>query len=93
MRSHLIMNAHRLTTFSDIKAEGTNVKQAQSADGRDGRRNGCRLVVERIAPRSFQRFWKGHEFQGCLLVLREKGTPSVRVPQETERWWQEKVEG
>ena len=31
MRTHLIMNAHRLTTFSGIKAEVTNVKQAQSA--------------------------------------------------------------
>ena len=31
MRTHLIMNAHRLTTFPDIKAEVTNVKQAQSA--------------------------------------------------------------
>ena len=31
MRTHLIMNSHRLTTFQDIKTEVTNVKQAQSA--------------------------------------------------------------
>ena len=31
MRTHLIMNAHSLTTFQDIKAEMTNVKQAHSA--------------------------------------------------------------
>ena len=31
MSTHLIMKAHRLTTFLDIKAEVTNVKQAQSA--------------------------------------------------------------
>ena len=29
-RTHFIMSAHRLTTFLDIKAEVTNVKQAQS---------------------------------------------------------------
>ena len=31
MRTHLIMNAHTLTTFRDIKAEVSNVKQDQSA--------------------------------------------------------------
>ena len=31
MRTHLIMNSHRLATFQDIKTEVTNVKQAQSA--------------------------------------------------------------
>ena len=31
MRTHLILNAHRLTTFPDIKAEVTNVKHAQCA--------------------------------------------------------------
>ena len=31
MRTHLNMNAYRLTTFRDMKAELTNVKQAQSA--------------------------------------------------------------
>ena len=31
MRTHLIMNAHRLPTFWSSKAEATNVKQAQSA--------------------------------------------------------------
>ena len=31
MRTHLIMNAHRLTAFPDIKAEVTNVEQAQRA--------------------------------------------------------------
>ena len=32
MSTHLIMNAHRLTTFLDVNAEVTNVKQAQSAE-------------------------------------------------------------
>ena len=31
MRTHLIMNSHRLATFQDIKTEVTNVKQAQTA--------------------------------------------------------------
>ena len=31
MRTHLIMNSHRLATHQDIKTEVTNVKQAQSA--------------------------------------------------------------
>ena len=31
MRTHFIMNAHRLTTLPDIKAEVANVKQAESA--------------------------------------------------------------
>ena len=31
MRTHLIMNAHSLTTFPDITAEVTNVEQAQRA--------------------------------------------------------------
>ena len=31
VRTHLIMNSHRLATFQDIKTEVTNVKQAQSA--------------------------------------------------------------
>ena len=31
MRTHLIMNSHRLATFQDIKTEVTDVKQAQSA--------------------------------------------------------------
>ena len=31
MRTHLIMNSHRLTTLKDIKTEVTNGKQAQSA--------------------------------------------------------------
>ena len=31
MRTHLIMNSHRLATFQDINTNVTNVKQAQSA--------------------------------------------------------------
>ena len=31
MRTHLIMNSHRLAIFQDIKTEVTNVKQAQRA--------------------------------------------------------------
>ena len=31
MKKHLIMNAHKLTTFPDIEAEVTNLKQAQRA--------------------------------------------------------------
>ena len=31
MRTHLIMNSHRLATFQDVKTEVTNVKQVQSA--------------------------------------------------------------
>ena len=31
MRTHLIMNSHRLATFQDIKTEVTNIKQAESA--------------------------------------------------------------
>ena len=31
MRTHLIMNSRRLTTFQDSKSEVTNVEQAQSA--------------------------------------------------------------
>ena len=62
MRMHLVMNAHRLTTFPDIKAEVTNVKQAQSAVMTKAVRcDGCGLVLKGIAQRSFQRCWKGQE--------------------------------
>ena len=53
-RTHLIMNAHRLTTFPDIKAEVTTVKQAQSAImTKAGRCDGSGLVLEGLAQRSF----------------------------------------
>ena len=54
MRTHLIMNAHRLTTFLDVNAEVTNVKQAQKCGNDKGRRcDGCGLVLEGIAQKSF----------------------------------------
>ena len=78
----------------DIKAEVTNVKQAQSAVmAMTGNAMDVDSFLKGIALRSFQRFWKGQELRVYLLVLREKRTPSVRVPQETERWWERKVEG
>ena len=61
---------------------------SKCGDDEDGRRDGCELVVERIAQRSFQRYWKEQRLRGRVLVLREKRPPSVRVPQETRGWWQ-----
>ena len=81
-RTHLIMNARRSRHQSRSDDCQTSAK---CGDGKDGKRNGCRLVLEGTALWSFQRFWKP---AGVA-----KGTASVRAPQETERWWQRKVEG
>ena len=93
MRTHLIMNAHRLTTFPDIRAEVTNVKQAQRAVmTKVWRRDRCGLVLEGIAQRSFQKYWKQQRLRGRVRVLRKERPLSARVPQETERCRQGKIE-
>ena len=79
MRTHLIMNAHRLTTFQDIKTEGRKSSQAgsQCGDGEDGRRDGCGRLLEGIAQRSYQRCRKEHELQGRVLVLQGRRKRTV----------------
>ena len=83
IRTHFIMNARRLTTFQDVKAEVDECQaSSKCGDVEDRRRNGCGLVLGGIAQRSFQRLPKGQELRSYLLDLRKERSPSVRVPQE-----------
>ena len=81
MRTHLIINSHRMVTFFDVKTEVTNVKQAQSAVTA---KTGDAMDVDAFAEGSSR---------GRVLVLREAGPSSFRLPQETEGPRQRTVEG
>ena len=55
MRTHLIVNSHRLKTFQNIKMEVTNIKQAQSAVmSRSGDAMG---KDQRVLPKALARNW------------------------------------
>ena len=77
-RTHLIMNAHRLTTLQGIKAEVTMGKQAQSAVMAN---TGDAMDVDVLSKGSPKGASNG------------EGPPNVRVPQETTGCRQRKVEG
>ena len=61
IRTHLIMNSHRLATFQD----GSDERQAspKCSDGKIGRRNGRGCLHERIQV-CFQRFWEETGLRG-----------------------------
>ena len=84
MRTHLIINSHKLATLQSIKTEVTNVKQAQSAVmARSGRRNGRGCFHENIQG-CFQKFWQETRVRGRLLVLREERSSTFRQSQEAK---------
>ena len=70
------MKSHTLTTFKDIKTEVTNVKQSQSAVVA---KTGSAMDVD-VVQRCLQRCRDGQGLGGRVLVLREEGPSSFRVP-------------